>query len=82
MKKAETNELATRLGDKVVQLQWEERGIKSGHPEVEIALMISDLELKLEALTQKFNDYRIETDNYVNHLFDKIKVLQEKEINA
>lgn len=45
--------LAERLSEKVQELDWEERGIVSGDPEVKIVLDILDLQIRVEEMEQK-----------------------------
>ena len=47
------NLLAERLSKKAEELDWEERGIVSGDPEVKIVLSILDLEIRIEGITGK-----------------------------
>ena len=53
------NLLAERLSKKVEELNWEERGIVSGDPEVKIVLSILDLEIRIEGITGKSPDFPI-----------------------
>jgi|13_taG_2_1085334.scaffolds.fasta_scaffold148922_2 hypothetical protein len=48
--------LAKKLSVKSVELNWEERGIIAGHPEVEIVLHALALEERLEILEKKHQD--------------------------
>ena len=45
--------LAERLSEKVQELDWEERGIVSGDPEVKIVLDILDLQIRVEEIEGK-----------------------------
>ena len=45
--------LAERLSEKVQELDWEERGIVSGDPEVKIVLDILDLQIRVEEMEGK-----------------------------
>jgi len=47
------NLLAERLSEKVQELDWEERGIVSGDPEVKIVLDILDLQIRVEEMEGK-----------------------------
>ncbi len=51
------NLLAERLSKKVEELNWEERGIVSGDPEVKIVLALLDLEIRIEGITGKSPDF-------------------------
>ena len=45
--------LSERLSEKVQELDWEERGIVSGDPEVKIVLDILDLQIRVEEMEEK-----------------------------
>jgi len=42
--------LAERLSEKSEELNWVERGISKGDPEVEIVLAILDLQIRIEGI--------------------------------
>jgi len=49
--------LAERLYEKSQELDWDERGIVSGDPEVKIVLDILDLQIRVEKMEGKKGEY-------------------------